>query len=93
MYNFKIYYRSGKLNANADALSQIPWETSETVDSEVLEPYVMKAIMMQSDRISWPLEESIIVKAAHFFAPDYAPQISCCENGSRSKKQMKISQR
>ena len=26
LYNFKIYYRSGKLNVNADALSRIPWE-------------------------------------------------------------------
>ena len=76
MYNFKIYYRSGKLNANADALSQVPWKTSEIIDSKVLEPYVVKAIMMKSDQISWPLEESIIVKAAHFFAPDYAPQMS-----------------
>ena len=49
MYNFKIYYRSGKLNANADALSQIPWETSEIVDSKVLELYVVKAIMRKSD--------------------------------------------
>ena len=79
MYNFKIYYRSGKLNANADALLQIPWETSEIIDSKVLEPYVVKAIMMKSDWISWPLEESIIAKAAHFFAPDYAPQMSWSE--------------
>ena len=49
MYNFKIYYRSGKLNANADALSRIPWETSEIIDSKVLEPYVVKAVMMKSD--------------------------------------------
>ena len=26
LYNFKIYYWSGKLNVNADALSRIPWE-------------------------------------------------------------------
>ena len=25
-YNFKIFYKSGKLNVDADALSQIPWE-------------------------------------------------------------------
>ena len=25
-YNFKIFYRSGKINVQADALSQIPWE-------------------------------------------------------------------
>ena len=25
-YDFKIYYRSGKLNVDADSLSRIPWE-------------------------------------------------------------------
>ena len=29
-YNFKIYYRSGKSNVDADALSQIPWEITQT---------------------------------------------------------------
>ena len=29
IYNFQIYYRSGKTNANADALSRIPWDVSE----------------------------------------------------------------
>ena len=76
MYNFKIYYQSGKSNANADALLWIPWETSEIVDSKILEPYVVKAIMMKSDRISWPVEESIVAKAVHFFTPDYALQMS-----------------
>ena len=28
-YNFKIFYRSGKLNVEADALSQIPWENTQ----------------------------------------------------------------
>ena len=27
--NFKIFYRSGKLNVEADALSQIPWDYME----------------------------------------------------------------
>ena len=27
-YNFKIFYRRGKLNVEADALSQIPWENT-----------------------------------------------------------------
>ena len=27
-YNFKIFYRSGKLNVEADALSRIPWENT-----------------------------------------------------------------
>ena len=28
-YNFKIFYRSGKLNVEADALSRIPWENTQ----------------------------------------------------------------
>ena len=90
MYNFKIYYQSGKLNANADALSQIPWETSEIVDSKVLEPYVVKAIMMKSDQISWPLEESVIAKAAHFLSHQTMHHRCHGESGSRNKEQMKI---
>ena len=27
-YNFKIFYRSGKLNVEAAALSRIPWENT-----------------------------------------------------------------
>ena len=27
-YNFKIFYRSGKLNVEADALLRIPWENT-----------------------------------------------------------------
>ena len=27
-YNFKIFYRSGKLNVEVDALSQIPWDNT-----------------------------------------------------------------
>ena len=27
-YNFQIFYRSGKLNVEADALSEIPWENT-----------------------------------------------------------------
>ena len=29
-YNFKIFYKAGKLNLDVDALSRIPWEMSET---------------------------------------------------------------
>ena len=33
LYNFKIYYWSGKLNVNADALSRIPWDVEEVAHS------------------------------------------------------------
>ena len=28
-YNFKVFYKAGKLNLDADSLSRIPWEMSE----------------------------------------------------------------
>ena len=43
-YNFKIFYKSGKLNVEADALSGIPWESTQV---EHKEPLIVK-IMLQS---------------------------------------------
>ena len=43
-YNLKIFYRSGKLNVEADALSQIPWENTQ-VDN--MAPLIVKT-MLQS---------------------------------------------
>ena len=43
-YNFKIFYRSGKLNVEADALSCIPWESTQM---ERVEPLIVKT-MLQS---------------------------------------------
>ena len=38
-YNFKISYRSGKLNVEADALSRIPWESTQV---DHLEPLIVE---------------------------------------------------
>ena len=43
-YNFKIFYKSGKPNVEADALSRIPWENTQV---DHMEPLVVKA-MLQS---------------------------------------------
>ena len=43
-YNFKIFYKSGKLNVEADALSRIPWESTQV---ECMEPLIVKT-MLQS---------------------------------------------
>ena len=43
-YNFKIFYKSGKLNVEADALSRIPWENTQI---EHMEPLIVKT-MLQS---------------------------------------------
>ena len=44
-YNFKIFYKSGKSNAEADALSCIPWENTQV---EHMEPLTVKT-MLQSN--------------------------------------------
>ena len=41
-YNFKIFYRSGKLNVEADALSRIPWENTQV---DYLEPLIVQTIL------------------------------------------------
>ena len=43
-YNFKIFYKSGKLNVEADALSRIPWENTQVGH---MEPLIVKT-MLQS---------------------------------------------
>ena len=47
-YNLKILYRSGKLNVEADALSQIPWENTQV---DYKEPLIVKT-MLQSKLVS-----------------------------------------
>ena len=80
LYNFKIYYRSGKLNVNADALSRIPWEAEEVAQSCHYEPSVVQAITMKSSQVEVPgAEDCLVSKAATFFAPDYVPQMSISE--------------
>ena len=54
-YNFKIFYKSGKLNIKADALSYIPWESTQV---ENVEPLIVKTMLqskLKSD-ISFPGE-------------------------------------
>ena len=43
-YNFKIFYKSGKLNMEVDALSCIPWESTQKGE---VEPLIVKT-MLQS---------------------------------------------
>ena len=54
-YNFIIFYKSGKLNIEADALSCIPWESTQV---ENVEPLIVKTMLqskLKSD-ISFPGE-------------------------------------
>ena len=63
-YNFKIFYRSGKLNSEADALSCIPWES---VRVKNVEPLIVKTMLqskLKSD-ISFPgryIPEKVLLK-------------------------------
>ena len=50
-YNFKIFYKSGKLNVEADAMSHIPWEKTQI---EHMEPLIVKT-MLQSN---WNLKQA-----------------------------------
>ena len=47
-YNFKIFYRSGKLNVEADALSQIPLENTQV---DYMESLIVKT-MLQSKLVT-----------------------------------------
>ena len=59
-YNFKIFYKSGKLNMEADALSCIPWESAQV---EHMEPLIVKTMLQSKleSEISFP-EEHFPVK-------------------------------
>ena len=54
-YNFKIFYKSGKLNVEADALSCIPWESTQV---EHMEPLIVKTMLQSKleSEISFPEE-------------------------------------
>ena len=80
IYNFQIYYRSGKTNANADALSRIPWDASEVQKCKRMDKITVQATMTKAENPCPPLgEQSVISLAAQFFAPDYAPNMSIWE--------------
>ena len=54
-YNFKIFYKSGKLNVEADALSCIPWESTQV---EHMEPLIVNTMLQSKleSEISFPEE-------------------------------------
>ena len=45
-YNFKIFYKSGKLNVEVDALSCIPWESTQV---ENVEPLIVKTMLVKAE--------------------------------------------
>ena len=74
MYHFKTYYRSGKSNGNADALSRILWSETDLAAAQHLDEIVVKATMAGRIESVLPMKENTVISmAAQFFAPDYAP--------------------
>ena len=49
-YNFKIFYKIGKLNVEADALSCIPWENTQV---DHMEPLIVKTVLQSN----WSLKQ------------------------------------
>lgn len=48
-YNFSLYYRLGKSNVDADALSRIPWASRHEVFDRTIDESVVKAIICTSN--------------------------------------------
>ena len=64
-YNFKIFYKSGKLNVEADALLHIPWESAQV---EHMQPLIVKTMLQSKleSEISFPEEhfpEKLLLKS------------------------------
>ena len=51
IYNLQIYYRSGKTNANADALSRIPWEALQVLHSQKMDKVTVQATMTKAENL------------------------------------------
>ena len=51
-YNFKIFYKCGKLNVEADALSRIPWENEQLSETE---PDIVKTLLAKSLVTEYPV--------------------------------------
>ena len=64
-YDFKIFYKSEKLNVEADALLCIPWESTQVED---IEPLIVKTMLQSKleSEISFPEEhfpEKLLLKS------------------------------
>ena len=58
-YNFKIFYRSGKLNVEVDALSCIPWESTQM---ERVEPLIVKTMLQSKIKPGADVSEDYLPK-------------------------------
>ena len=70
-YNFKIHYRSGKSNIDADALSQIPWEIVQA-DHVQIGPIVKSTVLTCQTAIKMPhLPNAVIAIKELIVRSDY----------------------
>ena len=91
IYNFQIFYRSGRSNKNVDALSRIPWEQEEIVGSLKMDAVTVKAVMTKAGDVCVPLGvKSVVSMAAQFFSPDYAPKMNTAEWRKEQEKDQAI---
>ena len=91
IYNFQIFYHSGKSNVNADALSRIPWDQHDVKESRKMDAVTVKAVMTKADDACLPLGvESVVSLAAQFFSPDYAPKMNMNEWRKEQEKDQAI---
>ena len=92
IYNFQIFYQSGKSNKNVDALSRIPRGQEEINGSQKMDAITMKAVMTKAKDVCVPLGvESVISMAVQFFSPDYAPKMNITEWRKEQEKDQAIS--
>ena len=70
-YNFKIHYRSGKSNIDADALSRIPWEVVQA-DHIQVGPLVKSTVLAYPPAIKMPhLPNAVIATKELIVQSDY----------------------
>ena len=60
-YDFKIFYRSGHLNVDADSLSRIPWDMEQTYDTPLDTVLVKSAIMQSRVSIKIPMFSNALI--------------------------------
>ena len=62
-YDFKIFYRSGHLNVDADSLSRIPWDMEQTYDTPLDTVLVKSAIIQSRVSIKIPIFSNALITA------------------------------
>ena len=62
-YDFKIFYRRGHLNVDADSLSRIPWDMEQMYDTPLDTVLVRSTIMQSRVSIKIPIFSNAVITA------------------------------